>query len=1245
MRRRVFSASLLALGAAVLAAPALAVHPAEGVAPVHLLPAIEMPEQDNDMLREEAYILDRDGSFRYAEPIKTDITPQNSGAWEDLPGGTSVWRTRVSSKNAVSMNFGFTRYWMPPGGTLLIYTPDKSRSIAAFDSADNEEHGELWTPMIFADEVVIEVQVPTALKGELDLLLGSVNHGFRQLGDTAEKSGSCNVDVVCPEGDGYRDIINSSGVISTGGSTFCSGSLVNNTAFDGRPLFLTANHCGIGAGNAASLVVYWKFENSTCRPVGSPASGGPGDGQLSIFNTGSIFRATSAASDFSLVELDDPVPEAAEPFYAGWDRSGAEATTAIAIHHPNTDEKRISFEFQPTTTTNYLSATVTPSGTHVRVADWDIGTTEPGSSGSPLYDQNKRLIGQLHGGYAACGNNDSDWYGRVSVSWEGGGTPSTRMRDWLDPLGTGALFIDGYGGSPFQQDGAPLVDDTTGTGDGDGVLERGEGPILLTFPVINNGPDLQIGVIATLTVGTPGVNVLQGTSTYPDLGSGQSASNIAPLSIELTPDYVCGTPLSLQLLVSSATSDGGPISYALPTGPVCDVLADFAAAGIVVDDTLGNDNGAPEPEDTIAVRLDVSSLGADATNVTGTLSSPSTGVIIHQGASAFPDLATGQTATNISDFIVELGPGTVCGGDVVLLLDLVSDQGSQQLEYSFRTGLPFGSEAPVTASNTPGAAIGPNAGTETSTTFTLAEVGQLLDMNVYVSLTHTYMGDLSMTLTAPTGQVITLFNRRGGSADNMLGATFDDEAAVAITSGSPPYSGSFRPETPLSAFDGIEVTGDWTFTVRDNAGGDAGVLNEVRLIFEYEEYRCGDDPKFQKAGEPVLVDNRGNGNANGVIEPGETTIDLTIPVYNGGFNGTGVVGTLSSPDAWIRVVNATASYDDLNSGQTKSASVPFTIARDPASDCGGMMTLDLHVTSDQGGDAFFTYEVNTSVLGTVTRTYSAAPAAAFGLQPTTVSVPLVATEAGTVIDVDATVDVTHAKTSEVRMTLTSPSGASSTLVALRGDDGQNFLGTTFDDEATATIATGTAPFSGSYRPETPLSAMDNGPLQGTWTLLVEDTNGRGGFNGVVNEVSVTVSARMPVCDPVLMPEVGLMDAAGGGAVGHEGRVELGTIAVGESLSRTFMVHNAGDAPLLVWGTSVQYPYTLVVEPPAEIAPGSSASFTVALQPGAKGYAGEGPAVGDLRFLTNTWEVPEYRVTLSANVGESSGVQSWMVLGD
>jgi hypothetical protein len=197
---------------------------------------------------------------------------------------------------------------------------------------------------------------------------------------------------------------------------------------------MTANHCRINATSAASLVTYWNYQSSRC--------GGARNGTLNQFNTGSRFLSSSAKSDFALVRLNSAPNKEWGVTYAGWDNSGVDASSAVAIHHPNTDEKSISFENDPTTVTGYLGSEVPGDGTHVRVEDWDKGTTEPGSSGSPLFNQDHRVIGQLHGGWASCSSQTADYYGRIYTSWEGDGSPSTRLKDHLDARNTGASVTD-----------------------------------------------------------------------------------------------------------------------------------------------------------------------------------------------------------------------------------------------------------------------------------------------------------------------------------------------------------------------------------------------------------------------------------------------------------------------------------------------------------------------------------------------------------------------------------------------------------------------------------------------------------------------------------------------------------------------------------------------------------------------------------------------------------------------------------
>jgi hypothetical protein len=465
-----FVAALLVASAAV-ASPDIPNAARYAVASIEEVASVRMPALDLAQIAQEDRALEAAGEApRYAIPQRVRIRPQTDGTWERLDERRSLWRLRIrASAQATSLNLGFTRFHLVGDERLLIYSRDQRRVVRAFTAADDAPLGELWTPVVASTDLVVELTVPSAARRRVDLELGWINQGYRGFGTESavgyDKSGSCNLDVQClAPADDWRETMRAVGVISLGGSRFCSGSLVNDTAFDRKMYFLTANHCGVSAGNAPSLVVYWNYQNSYCRAPGGAASGTAGDGSLAQFHTGSSFRAASATSDFTLVELTSPPVPAFNHFWAGWDRStGDFACTAGApcatIHHPNTEEKRITYSITDTTTTSYGGNTSPGDGTHVWV-HWAAtpptayvdpppfapGVTEPGSSGSPLYDAEHRVIGQLHGGPSACGqtgDNLSDYYGRFSLSWTGGGTDSTRLSSWLDAAGTGATAIDG----------------------------------------------------------------------------------------------------------------------------------------------------------------------------------------------------------------------------------------------------------------------------------------------------------------------------------------------------------------------------------------------------------------------------------------------------------------------------------------------------------------------------------------------------------------------------------------------------------------------------------------------------------------------------------------------------------------------------------------------------------------------------------------------------------------------------------
>lgn len=411
---------------------------------VHLLPAPDLAKLQMEDAKSG-------GAYRYGIqiPVKGfsfDGQRLAKARWSDADG-VSTFAWNLAAPGARTLDFHFSRLVLPEGATLILRGEgaDNLRKITAEDLSGSEGY---WAPYVAGEKVSIELHVPTASRHLARVQLASVTHGYRGLfesADSLQKSGSCNVDVACPAGTGWDDQIDSVGhyTFSQGGSSYvCTGSLVANTAGTTVPYFLTANHCLSTGTVASTVVVYWNYQSSTCRTPGSSASGTPLSKTIaSHTQSGASLVANNAASDFALLRLNSNVPAGADAYWSGWDASGATPSSAVGIHHPAGHEKRIAVENQALNISGYGGGS---GSTHWRVIDWDQGTTEGGSSGSGLWDQNKRLVGQLHGGSAACGNDLSDYYGRLSVSWTGGGSAATRLRDWLDPNSSGQTAIGGY---------------------------------------------------------------------------------------------------------------------------------------------------------------------------------------------------------------------------------------------------------------------------------------------------------------------------------------------------------------------------------------------------------------------------------------------------------------------------------------------------------------------------------------------------------------------------------------------------------------------------------------------------------------------------------------------------------------------------------------------------------------------------------------------------------------------------------
>ncbi len=406
------------------------------------VPLIRMGKVDVEKLLMEDRLFDtiKNIPWRFGDNIYVNINPDNSGVWNILDNGDKIWRVSIESVGAYTINLTFNQYKLAPGAKLFVYNKDKSRILGAFTDYNNQDDGYFATTLVEGDHLTIEYFEPhdAAFPGELNLEM--VTHAYRNPFTFAKSfgdSGSCNLNVACPEAEGWEQQIRSVGMLVTGGNGFCTGALINNSAYDQRPLFLSANHC---YQNPSTVVFWFNWQSDTCS---NPNSSPPYN-----YMSGATQIARHSTSDFWLMELNQPIPDEFNPYYAGWNRSLESVIneTIIGVHHPRGDIKKFSYATGGLQAASYLKEP--GSGTSHWHIVWSGGTTtERSSSGSPIFDSQGRILGQLHGGYAACGNTEPDWYGRLGISWIGGGIPANRLSDWLDPVGLGNMKLNGY--DPF----------------------------------------------------------------------------------------------------------------------------------------------------------------------------------------------------------------------------------------------------------------------------------------------------------------------------------------------------------------------------------------------------------------------------------------------------------------------------------------------------------------------------------------------------------------------------------------------------------------------------------------------------------------------------------------------------------------------------------------------------------------------------------------------------------------------------
>jgi hypothetical protein len=381
------------------------------------VPVRQMPEVNVErLLAEDRERVGLDVPFRFGYGFDVSYT-MDDGLWM-RSDEVNVWSLKVVSHGAYSLNFIFDRLSLTDGAELYIYSVDGSMVYGPVTSTENlpeekalavkelrassserqqKESGQLFlTDLVAGSEVVIRLVEPTGVEKASSLRICRVVHGyvnmFPELGiQTRAQSESCNIDIACYPAWQYESNAIAMVLLSSGYES-CSGALINTTAQDFRTYFLSAFHCldtnkdGTASSTEINATQNWAYRFKYMKA----ACGGNGTSYISY--NGSTYKAGWAATDFLLMDLDFSNKIAGSSYtYLGWDRTGSTPSSGTGIHHPSGDVMKISFDH------NALSQSFWGGTDNHWLLSYDQGVVEHGSSGSPLFDQNKRIVGQLHG--------------------------------------------------------------------------------------------------------------------------------------------------------------------------------------------------------------------------------------------------------------------------------------------------------------------------------------------------------------------------------------------------------------------------------------------------------------------------------------------------------------------------------------------------------------------------------------------------------------------------------------------------------------------------------------------------------------------------------------------------------------------------------------------------------------------------------------------------------------------------------
>lgn len=327
--------------------------------------------------------------------------------WQTRADGRWVARTEFQSKGAGGLRLKLAGLRGDSRISIRVYDPVGTTVLGPFRATRSLDDGSWWTPTIFGEAIGIElVREDDSLPSEPVRIVEVAYINCKCVFNPGTTL-SCHNDVSCFSNWKNNDARAIARVTFISGSSCstCTCELMNRQPGDFSPIVMTANHCISTQSEANSAEVFWDFETPSCNGAA------PNPNTLPR-NFGALLLKRRASADTTMIGLyDPPDPNAGPHFYLGWDSaSWSSGESATVVHHPKGSFKRISFG-----DTHGTQNACTVNADTRRVT-YTSGTTEQGSSGSPIMDSNRRLRGVLTCGGQGCDIND--YYGRFDLAYD-----------------------------------------------------------------------------------------------------------------------------------------------------------------------------------------------------------------------------------------------------------------------------------------------------------------------------------------------------------------------------------------------------------------------------------------------------------------------------------------------------------------------------------------------------------------------------------------------------------------------------------------------------------------------------------------------------------------------------------------------------------------------------------------------------------------------------------------------------------